>query len=65
MYATEQQVRYAMYLMSEKGYSTEYMRGEHKSLGASMRERSGRVADWLSGMTMTRISELIDMLKKM
>jgi hypothetical protein len=61
--ATEKQVSYALYLMRKAGYSTDWMRSEHKALGATMRERSGRVVDWLSGMDRQRISKLIDDLK--
>jgi len=61
--ATEKQVSYALYLMRKAGYSTDWMRSEHKALGASMRERSGKVVDWLASMDRQRISELIDDLK--
>lgn len=61
--ATAKQISYALALMSDAGYSTEWMRAEHKRLGATMRERSGRVADWLEGMTRSRIGALIDELK--
>lgn len=61
--ATEKQVKYALYLMDQKGYGTGRMYSAHKRLGATMRERQGLVRDWLSGMEMHRISRLIDSLK--
>ena len=61
--ATERQVNYALALMAKAGYSTEWMRSEHKALGATMRERTGRVSDWLARMSGPRISRLIDDLK--
>ena len=61
--ATDKQVRYAMYLLDKAGYSTRYMNSSFKKLGATMRQRSGSVADWLSGMTRREISSLIDDLK--
>lgn len=64
MKASEKQVRYALHLMDAGGYSTRYMNARHKELGASMRERSGSVADWLGSMTPPQISRLIDSLKK-
>ena len=61
--ATEKQVRYALFLLRKKGYSIRYMDSRFKRLGASMRERSGLVEDWLAGLNIARISEVIDMLK--
>jgi len=61
--ATEKQVAYALSLMRKAGFGTDWMRSEHKALGASMRERSGKVVEWLASMDRTRISELIDDLK--
>ena len=61
--ATEKQVNYVLHLLSENGYSTEYMNASFKALGASMRERSGRVRDWLAKMEKAEISSLIDRLK--
>ena len=58
--ATDRQVNYAMALMRQAGMGTDYMTSEHKKLGATMRERSGRVADWLGGMDRARISRIID-----
>lgn len=45
--ATEKMKRYAMALLSKHGYSTEWMNAQFKEFGASMRERSGKVWDWL------------------
>ena len=61
--ATEKQVSYALALMARAGFRTDWMSAEHKELGAKMRERSGRVVDWLASMDRQRISELIDDLK--
>lgn len=62
--ATEKQVNYALYLLNKAGYSTRFMDSHFKELGATMRERSGKVADWLSNMNRVEISRLIDRLKK-
>lgn len=61
--ATEKQVAYALALLRKAGYPTDYMSAAYKKLGATMRERSGRVVDWLTNMDRARISELIDRLK--
>jgi len=61
--ATEKQVSYALALMRRAGFRVDWMSSEHKALGASMRERSGRVVDWLASMDRQRISALIDDLK--
>jgi len=61
--ATDKQVNYTMALMRQAGIRIDYMSSEHKALGATMRERSGRVADWLGNMDRARISGLIDDLK--
>lgn len=52
--ATEKQV----------SYSTRYMDSSFKRLGATMRERSGGVRDWLASLERHRISQLIDELKE-
>ncbi len=62
--ATQNQVNYALVLLSKKGYSTNYMNAAYKELGATMRERSGTVENWLLGMNHARISNLIGKLKK-
>ena len=61
--ATEKQVSYALALLNKAGYSTRYMDSRFKRLGATMRERSGLVEDWLAGMNRARISNLIGELK--
>jgi hypothetical protein len=61
--ATEKQVRYALYLLRDAGYSTDRMNSSFRELGARCRERSGRVRAWLEGMEITRASDLIDRLK--
>lgn len=63
MKATEKQVRYLLVLLGRAGYSTRFMDGSFRRLGASMRERSGRVEDWLRGLTIAEASALIDQLK--
>jgi len=61
--ATEKQVRYIMYLLSQRGYSTTWMNAEFKALGATMRERSGKVEAWVRDLDFGRASKLIDTLK--
>ena len=61
--ATDKQVRYALFLLKKKGYSTKWMDSSFKKLGATMRERSGKVEDWLSGRNIAEISDVIDRLK--
>jgi len=61
--ATEKQISYALALMARAGFRTDWMSAEHKELGAKMRERSGKVVDWLASMDRARISALIDELK--
>lgn len=63
MNATEKQINYALALLGKAGYSTKYMNASFKELGASMRERSGLVKDWLANMTKAEVSALIDRLK--
>jgi hypothetical protein len=63
MKATEKQIRFVLFLLEQKGYGTRYMNSSFKSLGATMRERSGSVADWLSGKNVAEMSSLIDQLK--
>lgn len=62
--ATKKQVNYAMYLLDEAGYGTRYMNASFKTLGASMRQRSGTVQAWLESMSVSEISRLIDRLKQ-
>ena len=62
MSATPKQVAYALHLLGEAGYGTDWMRSEHKALGATMRERSGTVEGWLRKMNRARISSLIKTL---
>lgn len=61
--ATEKQVGYALFLLDKAGYSTKWMDASFKQLGARMRERSGKVRDWLERMEKHEISSLIDHLK--
>lgn len=60
--ATTKQIAYATALLARNGYRTDWMSAEHSKLGATMRERSGRVSDWLARMDRTRISNLISTL---
>lgn len=62
--ATQKQINYALFLLDKKGYSTEWMNSEFKDLGASMRERSGKVEDWLKSINVVRLSKLIEELKE-
>ena len=63
MNATTKQINYALHLLSENGYSVRFMNAGFKKLGASMRERSGRVEDWLRSMNRAEISTLIGQLQ--
>lgn len=58
--ATRKQINYALSLMRKLGMSAEWMGSEHKRLGATMRERSGKVENWIQGMNAARASGLID-----
>jgi hypothetical protein len=61
--ATEKQVRYLMILLARNGWRTDWMDSSFSALGATMRERSGRVEDWLRHLDVGRASRLIDELK--
>ena len=63
--ASDKQVRYVLYLMSQAGYDVKWMGSRHKQLGATSRERHGRVEDWIAGMNSAEASMLIDRLKAM
>ena len=63
MKATPKQVAYAMSLLGKAGYSTRYMNSSFTAIGATMRQRSGTVENWLSNMTKSEISDLISELK--
>lgn len=62
--ATEKQVRYALHLLTQAGYRTTWMSSDYRALGATMRERSGSVESWLRSLDITRMSSLIDALKR-
>lgn len=62
MSATPKQIAYALHLLAEAGYGTKWMDSSFKALGATMRERSGHVEDWLRNMNRARISKLIGAL---
>lgn len=61
--ATDKQITYALSLLTKAGYSTRFMNAQFKDFGATMRERSGKVEDWLRKMNKATISDLIDQLK--
>lgn len=61
--ATSKQIDYALSLLDRKGFSVRYMDKSFARLGATMRQRSGTVHDWLAGMSKQEISKLIDSLK--
>lgn len=58
---TPKQINYAILLLRERGYNTEYMNAAFKELGARMSERRGSVRSWLEQHH--DISGLIDRLK--
>lgn len=60
--ATSKQIAYALSLLDDNGFSTRFMDKSFSKLGATMRERSGRVEGWLSGMSRSDISRLITTL---
>jgi hypothetical protein len=62
--ATKRQIGYAVLLLRQAGYSNERMdSAAFTELGASMRERSGAVEDWLTGLSVAKASCLIQRLK--
>jgi hypothetical protein len=62
--ATNRQIVYAVLLLHETGYSIERMdSADFAELGATVRERSGTVEDWLEGMSAAKASRLIQRLK--
>lgn len=61
--ATEKQIDYCLALLGKAGYSTRFMDSKFKELGATMKQRSGGVRDWLSGLNKSEISDLISKLK--
>ena len=61
--ATDKQVSYILALLARNGFRTDFMDRSFSALGAGMRERSGRVADWLAGMDRQDASRLIGTLQ--
>jgi hypothetical protein len=62
--ATRKQIGYAWMLLRQAGYSTKGMdSAAFAQLGATVRERSGTVEDWLKGMSAAKASRLIQWLK--
>lgn len=62
--ATSKQIDFALALLDRKGFSTRYMDASFSKLGATMKQRSGKVSDWLDSLSKQEISRLIDTLKK-
>ena len=63
-FATKRQVGDAVLLLRQAGYSNERMdSAAFAELGATMRERSGTVENWLKGMSAAKASRLIQRLK--
>lgn len=60
MKATDKQIRFAKFLLSENGYRTDYFDASFKRLGLTMAERSGRIDD----MSFEVASKIIDALKR-
>lgn len=61
--ATEKQINYCLSLLSRHGYSIRFMDSRMKDFGATMRERSGSVTDWLKTRSQAEISAIIARLK--
>lgn len=61
--ATEKQVGYVLHLLAEAGYRTDWMDKTFKDLGAKCAERSGSVAGWVRGLSVSRLNTLISTLK--
>lgn len=61
--ATDKQVTLALMLLRRAGYRTDWMSAEFKRLGATMKQRSGRVEDWVRAMSVADASDLIGRLK--
>lgn len=62
MTATQKQINFLLYLLDQRGYSTRYMNASFKTLGATMKQRSGSVRDWLASLSVGEASALIDQL---
>lgn len=63
MTATPRQIAYALHLLDEAGYPTDWMSAAHKPF-ATMRQRQGTVEAWLGNMSRREISKLISQLQK-
>ena len=59
---TEKQFSYIMHLLRQAGYSARFMNADFKRLGATMRERSGTVENWVDGLTVGEASRVIGLL---
>jgi hypothetical protein len=64
MKPSDKQVRYILYLLSQNGYSTNWMNAQFKDLGATMKERTGKVEDWVRGLDQGRITMVIGRFKR-
>lgn len=63
MKPTEKQIEYALTLLGRAGFSIRFMDRTFAELGAGMRERSGRVRDWVAGKDRDEVSRLIERLQ--
>lgn len=61
--ATQKQVDYALILLGSRGYDVRWMDRTFAALGATMRERSGSVENWLRRKNVAEMARLIDQLK--
>ena len=64
MTATIKQQRFILHLLRQKGFNTRFMDKSFARLGATMRERTGKVTDWVASLDVGRASQVIDQLKK-
>lgn len=61
--ATDKQIAFALSLLAKRGYSTRFMNAQFKELGATMKERSGLVEDWVRNLGKDGASKLIERLR--
>ena len=60
--ASEKQKKYIKYLLGTNGYDTKWMHAKYKGLGVSMKDRSGKVDNWLDKLDQTEASNVIQKL---
>jgi chromosome segregation ATPase len=63
MMATARQKAYALSLLGQLGYSVRYINKDYKALGLGMRERTGKVTDWLDSLNAAEADRLIKRLR--